>query len=191
GASVYTFSISLAVFLIALGFGSSAGSIAARSGRARVALGWTQLLVAGGVAWAAWLMARSLPYWPLNPTLSPSPWIMFQVDLLRAASAVFPAAFLWGASFPLAIGAVVAPGQDAGRLVGRVYAANTVGAIAGSALFSVVLIPSFGTQRAEQLLVAVAIVSAAIVFLSMSRGDARERQARREARAAYEVTPWG
>jgi spermidine synthase len=190
GASVYTFSIILAVFLIALGFGSSIGSFMARSGRPRVALAWTQLLVAGGVAWAAWLMARSLPYWPLNPTLSPSPWITFQVDLLRALCAVFPAAFLWGASFPLAIAAVMGPGQDAGRLVGRVYAANTIGAIAGSALFSVIVIPAFGTQRAEQLLVATAVAAAAIMFLSIARTGAREPRSRREARPANEATGW-
>ena len=188
GASVYTFSIILAVFLIALGFGSSAGAFVARAGRARLALAWTQLLVVGGVAWAAWLMARSLPYWPLNPMLSPSPWITFQVDLLRALCAVFPAAFLWGASFPLAIAAVVGPGQDAGRLVGRVYAANTVGAIAGSALFSVVVIPNFGTQRAEQLLIVTAIASAAVVFFSLVRSDARDRQLRRHSRPAPEAT---
>jgi spermidine synthase len=35
GASVYTFSIILAVFLIGLGFGSSAGSVLARANRAR------------------------------------------------------------------------------------------------------------------------------------------------------------
>jgi len=188
GASVYTFSIILAVFLIALGFGSSAGSFAARSGRARIALAWTQLMVAGGVAWAAWLMARSLPYWPLNPMLSPSPWITFQVDLLRALCAVFPAAFLWGASFPLAIAAVVGPGQDAGRLVGRVYAANTLGAIAGSALFSVFIIPSFGTQRAEQLMITTAIVSAALLFFSISRSVAQDRRLKRDARPPADPT---
>jgi spermidine synthase len=191
GASVYTFSIILAVFLIALGFGSSVGSFMSRSGRPRVALGWTQLLVAAGVAWAAWLMAKSLPYWPLNPTLSPSPWITFQVDLLRAMSAVFPAAFLWGASFPLAIAAVIGPGQDAGRLVGRVYAANTIGAIAGSALFSVGVIPTLGTQRAEQILIALAVASAAVMFVSIARSHASDRTIRRDLRATSEVTGWG
>jgi spermidine synthase len=167
GASVYTFSIILAVFLIGLGFGSSAGSFLARGGRPRVALAWTQLLVAAGVAWSAWLMADSLPYWPLNPTLSHSPWVTFQVDLIRSLTAVFPAAFLWGASFPLAIAAVVGPGQDAGRIVGRVYAANTIGAILGSIAFTVIVIPLLGTQHAERALIAVAIASALVVFASL------------------------
>ena len=170
GASVYTFSIILAVFLVALGLGSSAGSYLARSARPRNALAWSQLLLTFGIAWTAFMIAKSLPYWPINPSLSPSPWITFQVDMMRAATAVFPPAVLWGASFPLALAAVVGPGEDAGRLVGRVYAANTVGAIVGSALFSVVVVPDWGTRRGEQLLIALALASAVIVFIA-ARGS--------------------
>jgi spermidine synthase len=182
GASVYTFSIILAVFLIGLGFGSSAGSVLARGNRPRNALGWSQLLLTGAVAWAAYMMARSLPYWPINPSLSPSPWITFQIDLLRSLVAVFPAAFLWGASFPLAIAAVMGPGQDAGRLVGRVYAANTVGAIIGSVFFSVLVIPHFGTQQGERILIGTAMLSAIVVFASMLRRSVPDAP-RRDARA--------
>ncbi|HEY4303613.1 MAG TPA: fused MFS/spermidine synthase [Gemmatimonadaceae bacterium] len=171
GASVYTFSIILAVFLIGLGFGSSAGSFLARGKHPRAMLGWSQLLLAVGIAWAAVMMSKSLPYWPINPSLSQNPWIMFQMDLIRSLVAVFPAAFLWGASFPLAIAAVVGPGQDAGKLVGRVYAANTVGAILGSLIFSVIVIPSIGTQSGERLLIAVALVSAIVIFASVWDDD--------------------
>jgi spermidine synthase len=167
GASVYTFSIILAVFLIGLGFGSSAGSFLARGKHPRAMLGWSQLLLALGISWAAVMMSKSLPYWPINPSLSRSPWITFQMDLIRSLVAVFPAAFLWGASFPLAIAAVVGPGQDAGKLVGRVYAANTVGAILGSLIYSVIVIPTIGTQSGERLLIAVAIASALVVFASV------------------------
>src|SRR5690242_13114727 len=169
GASVYTFSIILAVFLVALGIGSSAGSYLARSAKPRNALAWSQLLLTLGIAWTAFMIAKALPFWPINPSLSPSPWITFQVDMLRAATAVFPPAVLWGASFPLALAAVVGPGEDAGRLVGRVYAANTVGAIVGSALFSVVVVPDWGTRRGEQLLIALALASAVIVFIAAKR----------------------
>lgn len=172
GASTYTFSIILAVFLIGLGFGSSAGSFLARGSKPRAMLGWSQLLLAAGVAWAAVMMSKSLPYWPINPSLSPSPWITFQMDLVRSLVAVFPAAFLWGAAFPLAIAAVVAPGQDAGKLVGRVYAANTVGAILGSVFFSVVVIPSWGTLAGEKLLIASGVIGGLVVFASMFRARA-------------------
>jgi len=185
GASVYTFSIILAVFLIALGIGSSVGSILARDTPSRISLAWCQALLCGAVAWAAFMMARSLPYWPINPTLSPSPWITFQLDLLRSAVAVFPAALLWGASFPLAIGAVMGPGQDAGRLVARVYAANTVGAIIGSGLFSIYMIPHFGTQASQRALIVVAMTSAAVVFASLiGRRSPEPANAKRDPRTS-------
>ena len=49
-----------------------------------------------------------------------------------AAVAVLPAALFWGASFPLALAAAGRGQRDTGRLVGQVYAANTLGAILGS-----------------------------------------------------------
>jgi spermidine synthase len=168
GASVYTFSIILAVFLIGLGLGSSGGAFLARSSvRPRVALMWTQLLLTAGIAWTAFMLSDSLPRWPINPSLSPNPWITFQLDLFRSLFAVLPPALLWGASFPLAIAAVVSKDVDAGRIVGRVYAANTVGAIVGAILFSVAVIPDLGTQRAERLLIALAVASALVVLGSL------------------------
>ena len=130
GGTVYTFSIILAVFLVGLGIGSSAGSLLSRSTiRPRIALGCCQLLLILAVAWSAFAIARSLPYWPINPALSQSPWFSFQLDLARCLWAILPAAILWGASFPLALAAVASRGQDPAKLVGGVYAANTVGAI--------------------------------------------------------------
>ena len=133
GATVYTFSLILAVFLLGLGIGSSVGAAIARStARPRVALGWCQMLLCGAMAWAAYMLIASLPYWPINPSIATSPWYNFQLDLVRCLWVVLPGAILWGASFPLALAAVATPGQDPGRLVGGVYAANTVGAIVGS-----------------------------------------------------------
>jgi spermidine synthase len=105
------------------------------------------------------MLTSSLPYWPINPTLSPSPWINFQLDLVRCLWAILPAAVLWGASFPLALAAVAAPGQDPGRLVGGIYAANTVGAIFGALGCSLVLIPWVGTQEAQRALIALSALA--------------------------------
>ena len=143
GATVYTFSIILAVFLVGLGIGSGVAAALLRGvARPRIALGWCQLLLAGAVAWTAYMLANSLPYWPINPLLSTSPWFTFQIDLARATWAILPAALLWGASFPLALAAVASRGRDAGRMVGGIYAANTAGAIVGALAFSMVLIPA-------------------------------------------------
>ena len=101
GATVYTFSIILAVFLTGLGIGSGAGAFWARKvRRARVALSTCQILIAGAMAWAALIINR-IAYWDINPmeiTEQSGPWLMFQFDLLRSALALMPAAVLWGAS---------------------------------------------------------------------------------------------
>ncbi|HEY6477726.1 MAG TPA: hypothetical protein VI456_14190, partial [Polyangia bacterium] len=107
GATTYTFSIILAVFLIGIGLGSSAASfVLHRSVNPLRALGLVQLLLIGAIAWAHWNIAAALPYWPVNPQLAPGPWYQFQIDLVRGLWAILPAACLWGASFPLALAAV-------------------------------------------------------------------------------------
>ena len=110
----------------------------------------------GAIAWAAYALTDSLPYWPIDPSLSTSPWLSFQLDLVRCAWAVLPGAILWGASFPLALASVASPGREPGRLVGGVYAANTVGAIVGSLAFSMVLIPWLGTRGSQRVMIGVA-----------------------------------
>ena len=105
-------------------------------------------------SWAAFTISRSLPYWPINPGMYTNdwgPWHLFQLDLLRTAWMVLPASLLWGASFPLAIAAIAVQGRDPGRMVGAVYASNTVGAILGSLGFSLFVIPFFGTQWAATI----------------------------------------
>jgi spermidine synthase len=167
GGTVYTFSMILGVVLIGLGIGSTIGATLERSiANPRLALGWCQLLLVGTIGYAAYMLGANIPFWPINPGLSSNPWYTLQIDFVRCLVALLPSAILWGASFPLALGSVARRGEDPGRLVGRVYAANTVGAIFGSILGSVVLIQAFGTQNAQRLLLVVAAVSAAIVFIS-------------------------
>ncbi len=115
------------------------------------------------------MISESLPYWPIVPALSPSPWYTFQLDLVRCLWAVLPPACLWGASFPLALAAVASRGQDPGRLVGGVYAANTIGAIAGALVFSLLLVPAIGTAGAERVLIGLAAAAALVVLLPLLR----------------------
>jgi spermidine synthase len=164
GSTVYVFSLILAVFLAGLGIGSLAGSlILRRAARPRIALGCCQMALAGAVAWSAWMLADSLPYWPINPYLSTSIWYTFQLDLVRCLWAVLPAALLWGASFPFSL-AASARGGDPGRVVGRVYATNTGGAILGALAFSMILIPWIGTRHSESVLIGICAASALIVL---------------------------
>jgi len=167
GATVYTFSIILAVFLLGLGIGSSAGAYLARKvDRVRLALGICQILIAGTTAWAA-LIINNLPSWSVNPieiTKELGPWYMFFVDFVRSVCAVLPSALLWGASFPLALAAVAGKNQDSGLMVGSIYAANTVGAILGSLAFSMLVIPQAGTQWGQRFIIILAALSSLIAF---------------------------
>jgi spermidine synthase len=168
GGTVYTFSLILAVFLAGLGIGSSLGAfLSRRAPSARLALGGCQWLLTGAIAWTAVMISASLPYWPIVPALSPSPWYNFQLDLVRCLWAVLPPACLWGASFPLALVAVAVRGQDPGRLVGGVYAANTIGGIAGALVFNLVVVPAIGTAGAERVLIGLAAAAAVVALLPM------------------------
>ena len=171
GATTYTFSLILAVFLAGLGLGSSFGASAARNlERPRVALGWSQLALCAAMAWTAWILTDSLPYWPINPSIAPNAWFQFQLDLVRCLFAILPGAILWGASFPLALASVARDSDDPARLVGRVYAANTLGAIIGSLTASLLLVVWIGTQHAQQVLIVVAALSG-LMLLAEARAS--------------------
>jgi spermidine synthase len=185
GGTVYTFSLILAVFLIGLGIGSSMGAFLARRTIAfpfafrssptekdkhvwvltpRLALAACQLLLTAAIAWTAFMVCRVLPNWPINPVLSPSPWVTFHLDLDRCLWAVLPPACLWGASFPLALACAAVGKQDPGRLVGEVYAANTIGAIFGALGFSILVIPALGTVGAQRILIVLSAAAALIIL---------------------------
>jgi spermidine synthase len=165
GATAYTFSLILAVFLVGLGIGSSLGAAMGRSvTNPRAALGWAQLGICASIAWAAYASSASLPYWPINPSIAVDTSYTRELDLMRAIWVMLPGAILWGASFPLALAAVAERGQDSARLVGGVYAANTVGAIAGALLTGLVLIGFFGSQLAQQVLIAIAALSGLLLL---------------------------
>jgi spermidine synthase len=64
----------------------------------------------------------------------------------------------------LALAGVAAPSQDPGRLVGGVYAANTVGAIVGALGASLIVTQTIGSQRGQQMFI-LASVAAALLML--------------------------
>ncbi|MGH7617514.1 MAG: spermidine synthase [Gemmatimonadaceae bacterium] len=170
GGTTYTFSLILAAFLAGLGIGSSVGSLLGRQlSNPKTALGVCQLLLTAAIAWAAYTMTRQLPYWPITPGLSPDPSNQFEVDVVRCLWAVLPAACLWGASFPLALAAVGQGEEDPGKLVGTVYAANTVGGIIGALFGSLLVIAWLGTQDAQRILIGTAAISALVALVPFTK----------------------
>jgi spermidine synthase len=173
GATAYTFSLILAVFLVGLGIGSSVGAALAKTAtNPRAALGWCQVALCAALAWAGYATGASLPYWPINPSISTSVVFNFQLDLVRAFWVMLPGAILWGASFPLALASVAVRGQDSARLVGGVYAANTVGAIVGALVTGLGMVGVVGSQVTQQVLIGVAALSG-LLLLGAAPGDAR------------------
>ena len=173
GATTYTFSLILAVFLVGLGIGSSLGAALARGvSNAKTALGWS----------AAWSVPLSRVGRVFNSGLTAVladqsidldvASFTFQLDLMRAIWVMLPGAMLWGASFPLALAGVAAPGQDSARLVGGVYAANTVGAIAGALVTSLGMVGTVGSQITQQALIGVAAMSG-LLMLMPTTGEKR------------------
>ena len=88
------------------------------------------------------MIADSLPYWPINPLLTTSPWFTFQLDMVRCLWAILPPTHSVGREFPAGAGGRGrGRGEDPGRVVGGVYAANTLGAIVGALGISLVAGP--------------------------------------------------
>jgi spermidine synthase len=166
GASVYALSIIVAVFLVCLGIGSGIGALLCRIlVSPRTALGWCQWLAACAIAWTAYNLGASLPYWPINPSISSNIWFNFELDLARAFWALLPPTLSWGASFPLALAAAASTRQDGARLMAGVYAANTFGAIVGALGASLLLVAWVGSQRTEQVLIGLSIIAGLLLLL--------------------------
>ncbi len=90
-------------------------------------------------------------------------------ELQTSIAAIFPAAFLMGLSFPIALRAALgikpeahdAPGMA--RHVGQLYALNVAGAIAGALLGGFVALPQLGTRHALIAMASLYVAAGCIV----------------------------
>jgi spermidine synthase len=184
GGTVYTFALIVAVFLLGIGAGGAVGANLGARGRAWSALAVCQVLLCAAMAWAAYAIARSLPFWPLDVTLPVPSGVALQLDLARTVWAILPAALVWGASLPLALAALAAADADPRRSIGTLYAANTAGAIVGALGVTFVLVPAIGSRGAQQLAILAAAGAAALLFATGGAARPRGRVPARAARIA-------
>ena len=183
GATVYSFALIVAVFLLGLGLGSAAGAALARHTAPATALAAVQALLGVAIAAGAYALAVSLPYWPIDVTLPTTPAAALQLDFARACIVALPAALLWGASFPLALAALVAAGAEPQRTVGRLYAVNTLGAIAGALGTTFVLVVIIGSDGTLTVMIALC-AAGALALLPAAPGLGGRRMAAGAAVAA-------
>jgi spermidine synthase len=190
GATVYAFAIILAVFLGGMGIGSALAAYLLRRGQnALRGFAWSQLLLVPTLFVGGIILARVLPF----ASLQSYAWMPVAAregtHVLHAMAVVLPSAVLWGMSFPFALAAAGRSHSDTGRSSGNVYAANTIGAIAGSLAISFWAIPQFGTRWSAQLLAVGASLSAALLFWAANSSVRAEVTEGRRRPAARLLSP--
>jgi spermidine synthase len=157
GSSVYAFSAMLATFLAGLAAGAACGTWLVRRVRPRPAvLGAVQLGTAilslgtlsllGQLPFALIAAVQSLR--SLGPDAIPI--VQFALSFLI----MFAPTFGFGLVFPVALHLAARDSSAIGAAVGRLYAVNTAGAIAGAVLAGFVFVPIFGVRTS--LIIAVA-----------------------------------
>ena len=170
GSSVYAFSIMLTTFLIGLAGGAALASrLADRIRRPVLMFGMIEAAIGVTSLIGAYLF-NDLPYvfvqlyrWVDSNSFG---LLLFARFLIAAFVMIIPT-FLLGSLFPLVV-RIVSRGKQAratGRTVGDAYAANTVGAIAGSFASGFVLIPWIGLLGSMRLCVALNFAVAAVIFV--------------------------
>jgi spermidine synthase len=153
--SAYTFALVLTVMLLGLALGSLVQAWWSRwpgSSYSRLAL--VQWLLAG-VTLATLPFFRAAPAWLDRWCDGTSTMVVFWGELLLTAGALLLPAVLMGMSFPLLAAPMAGNSQPFGSWLGRVYAVNTLGGVAGAFLTGFALIPGLGIRNTLGLLVAV------------------------------------
>jgi spermidine synthase len=123
-----------------------------------------------------------LPFWYVGiyDTLAAgtSPTLVFVTSMTVAVLVMTPPALLMGIAFPLGVRAITA--RDPGGPVGRFYAANTLGGVAGAALAGFLLLPNLGVDGTVILAVMINLLGAGLL-LGAAWGTG----------VGWRVIPWG
>ncbi len=142
-------------FMAGLGFGSLVGGrLADTSARPLRLYGLVELAV-GAMAALLPLAFHGLAevYRGVWPSLVERPGELTGVRFALAVAAVAPATFLMGMTLPLLTRYLVRTLDEAGARLGELYAANTIGAMAGTLLGGFVLIELLGLRLTSYLAV--------------------------------------
>lgn len=150
GSTIHSFELMLAAFILGLAFGGLWIRKRARDILEPVRyVGYVQVWMAiaalvsipvftQSFQWVGWIMGALAP--------STNGYALYELATAAISLLVmFPAAFLAGMTLPLFTLALLRAGAGE-RAIGRIYAANTLGAIAGVAMMMHVLIPMIGVR---------------------------------------------
>ncbi len=143
GGSVYAFATMLATFLLGIALGSAlaSGRLVADRRTATTAFAWVQIGT-GLLSLAAYVAIDSTPGWVASSAVRGDARLLLDAGI--SAAILLPGALCIGATFPLAVRVLARSREEAGPASARVYAWNTVGAIAGAVGAGFFLIPAVG-----------------------------------------------
>lgn len=180
GPTTYAFAIMAASFITGIAVGSTIGVRLARRS-ARVPLWLAAMLLATAISsiLAAWFTASHLPLIVARETAAAT---AFEPLLLREALAMMillmPASISLGATFTLALAAASPAIETVARDTARIYAANTIGAVAGALLAGFFLIPRFGLQDAFVLTSRMLVVAGSVIAAIAATRPGKQRPTR-------------
>jgi spermidine synthase len=176
------FSLLLTVMLTALGAGALLGGwLDRRLGQparmlmiVEASFAATALLgIASGNAET--LVARGGAIAGTLTTLSPASRVLTEIwfNLRPMLAEVALPSFIGGLAFPIANSLVQSAEASVGRRAGVLYAANTIGAVAGLLVVGYVFLPRFGMQESAALLAAAAALTIVPLYLTEQRESHR------------------
>ena len=177
GPSVYAFSIVLAIFLtgLAIGAGLSARSKAIKESPAEWIVAG-QLLAGLYAAISVWLINDVLSEWSLSPTVEQPIALRYVYDACRAMLVMFVPTAVWGATLPLLVRIAATNKEPLDVNIGRLYAINTVGAIAGVFMIGFLAVPMASLRQSMQIVVAAAFIASSIGLIGIiNTPTARQR----------------
>ena len=152
--TVYSFAAMLSTFLVGLVAGSAIAYVRLRQGCNPVRdLAWTQIGAGAAVLLGLLFLPHLLPENSARSALSTWPELL-GATLGPAIRLVLLPTLLVGQAFPLLNALRIREVAHLGRQVGGVYAANTLGSIAGALGVGLALLPALGAARTTALLAA-------------------------------------
>jgi spermidine synthase len=175
GSSVYSFGLTVLVFLIGLAVGGAAFERVTRRGTPPIAVFAVAEAAAAAAIAVAVLLVPRLPVLFLRgfPAARASFSMLQAWDFALACLVVLPSAILFGAALPAAVAATTPPLARVGVGVGRVVCANTLGTVAGAWAAGFLLIPRVGLKTTLAVAAAACAVACLAAFRHLPGGAPR------------------
>ena len=189
GSSTYAFAIVVALFMMGLAGGAYLIARKNLSTILRETVLKVEIFTAASIVLSLW-MANKIPALLINTglRLNINSWAgLLTLQILSVALLILLPAFLMGMVMPLVlVWAGTKPKNQSVQLIGRSYAVNTIGAIAGAFIAGFVLIPKVNTRFTILFAAALCIIVAAAAY--QPKVDSRDRDMQRAVAAGLTLT---